>query len=260
MRILFFLILSNWLYGQVTPLPNAHAHNDYEHDRPLLDALAQGFTSVEADVHLIDGELYVYHDRPAKPDPTRTLTRLYLQPLQKLASENGGTGYPNYIGDFYLMIDFKTNAEATYVVLKAQLQPFVEMLTRTEKDVQKKGAVTIFISGNRPTEMVKAENIRLAGIDGRPGDVNQYDAAFMPVISDSFRGFLKWNGKGEIPSEELEKLQQLTAAAHAKGQKVRLWATPEDEKVWKVLQKAGVDLLNTDELERLKVFLLKQKH
>ena len=27
----------------VTPLVNAHAHNDYEHERPLLDALDQDF-------------------------------------------------------------------------------------------------------------------------------------------------------------------------------------------------------------------------
>ena len=32
------------------PLERAHAHNDYEHARPLLDALSHGFTSVEADV------------------------------------------------------------------------------------------------------------------------------------------------------------------------------------------------------------------
>ncbi|MEU9588105.1 hypothetical protein AB0D70_32420, partial [Streptomyces werraensis] len=38
------------------PLPRAHAHNDYEHDRPLLDALDHGFTSVEADIYLVDGE------------------------------------------------------------------------------------------------------------------------------------------------------------------------------------------------------------
>ena len=31
---------------QITPLPRAHAHNDYEHKRPLLDALEQGFCSV----------------------------------------------------------------------------------------------------------------------------------------------------------------------------------------------------------------------
>ena len=47
----------------VVPLLRAHAHNDYEHERPLLDALDHGFASVEADVWLVDGQLLVAHDR-----------------------------------------------------------------------------------------------------------------------------------------------------------------------------------------------------
>jgi hypothetical protein len=46
----------------VIPLVNAHAHNDYEHDRPLFDALDHGFCSVEADIHLVDGQLLVAHN------------------------------------------------------------------------------------------------------------------------------------------------------------------------------------------------------
>jgi hypothetical protein len=41
------------LKAEVTPLPNAHAHNDYHHPRPLLDALDAGFCSVEADVFVV---------------------------------------------------------------------------------------------------------------------------------------------------------------------------------------------------------------
>ena len=43
------------------PLPAAHAHNDYWHERPLHDALERGFCSVEADVFLVDGQLLVGH-------------------------------------------------------------------------------------------------------------------------------------------------------------------------------------------------------
>lgn len=60
---------------RVHPLPQAHAHNDYEHDRPLQDALSHGFSSVEADVWLVDGELLVAHDRE-DVDPSRTLESL----------------------------------------------------------------------------------------------------------------------------------------------------------------------------------------
>ena len=41
----------------VIPLSLAHAHNDYEHERPLYDAIAHGFNSVEADVFLVDDDL-----------------------------------------------------------------------------------------------------------------------------------------------------------------------------------------------------------
>ncbi|MEC4021166.1 hypothetical protein QMK28_34095, partial [Streptomyces sp. H27-D2] len=34
------------------PLRRAHAHNDFVHPRPLLDALSHGFASVEADIWL----------------------------------------------------------------------------------------------------------------------------------------------------------------------------------------------------------------
>ena len=66
----------------VAPLAQAHAHNDYEHDRPLLDALDHGFTSVEADIYLVDGALLVAHNR-RDVKPERTLEKLYLDPLQE---------------------------------------------------------------------------------------------------------------------------------------------------------------------------------
>lgn len=259
MRILFlfFITFQQTAFSQITPLPNAHAHNDYEHTRPLLDALSQGFTSVEADVYLIDGELYVSHDMPKTKDASRTLTKLYLEPLWKMCKENRKKIYPKYKDNFFLMIDIKADGEGTYAVLKEQLAPFEKMLTRYKKGRTKHGAVTIFLSGARSIEAVQKDRTRLVSIDGRLGDVGKYDANFMPVISESYWNILKWRGEGEIPAEELQKLKTLTESAHANGQKVRLWATPESEKVWETLQAAGVDLLNTDQLERLKLFLLK---
>src|SRR3954453_2046264 len=79
--------------SQVQPLERAHAHNDYEHERPLLDALDQGFTSVEADVWLVDGELYLGHDGP---DLTRTLRSSYLEPLAQRFRADGGSIYPHW--------------------------------------------------------------------------------------------------------------------------------------------------------------------
>jgi hypothetical protein len=79
--------------GPLRPLVRAHSHNDYEQKRPLLDALEQGFCSIEADVWLVDGELRVAHDLAAAR-PGRTLEKLYLDPLLARANQNGGRVFP----------------------------------------------------------------------------------------------------------------------------------------------------------------------
>src|SRR2546426_5345418 len=81
------------------PLVRAHAHNDYEHARPLLDALDHGFCSVEADVWLAPEGLLIAHDRKDFK-PRRTLEALYLDPLRDRIKANGGRGYCGGTGIF----------------------------------------------------------------------------------------------------------------------------------------------------------------
>src|SRR5688500_12101427 len=86
------LIVTSLRAAETVPLLRAHAHNDYEHVRPLFDALDHGFCSVEADVYLIDGALLVAHDRK-DVKPERTLSALYLSPLLDRVKRNGGRVY-----------------------------------------------------------------------------------------------------------------------------------------------------------------------
>jgi len=258
------LLLCLWTFGlnaQVSPLPNAHAHNDYEHERPLFDALEQGFTSVEADVHLIDGELYVSHNKPKTLHEEHTLAALYLQPLQKLLAANGGSIYPGYTEPFYLMIDIKTDAEATYAILRQQLKGYESMLRIYEQDQWlTDGPCVIFLSGNRPVEKIKREKRSLVSLDGRPEDIGKgFSASMMPVISQRYSKILQWRGKGKIPKKQWKRVKQLAKNAENEGKKLRLWASPEDPNVWETLLKAGADLINTDELEGLKLFLRTRK-
>src|SRR5438046_10430632 len=60
---------------EVVPLTRAFAHNDYQHARPLNEALECGFCAVEADIYLVDGKLLVAHDRE-KVQPDRMLESL----------------------------------------------------------------------------------------------------------------------------------------------------------------------------------------
>ncbi len=243
-------------WAQVTPLPNAHAHNDYRHERPLLDALDHGFTSVEADVLLIHGELYVGHDMPEGSHSLPTLEAAYLKPLQQRVARENGKVYSGYNGDFYLMLDFKTEAKPTYDRLKEILLPYQDMLSFTEGGTSYQGAVTVFLSGNRPIEQVQQERLQVVSIDGRPDDLEKgYSAEFMPVISQHYRAIVDWDGVEPLSRKQLKKLKVLTQTAHEEGKKVRLWATPENDLVWKTLLEAEVDLINTDKLAELQQFL-----
>lgn len=63
-----------------------------------------------------------------------------------------------------------------------------------------------------------------------------------------------------MPEAERTKLQACVAEAHAKGYRVRFRATPDEpgaarEAVWNELFDAGVDHINTDDLEALEQFL-----
>ena len=241
--------------GRATePLPSAHAHNDYWHERPLLDALDRGFTSVEADVFLVNGQLQVGHEvTELKPD--RTLESLYLEPLSRRVRKNGGHVYPN--GQrFFLLVDIKSDADATYQQLHDVLTKHADMLTRVDSGKTERGAVTVVLSGNRPVEAVSNASIRYVGLDGRLGDLSsEAPADLMPMISDSWSTHFTWRGKGPIPPTERTKLREIVRKAHAAGRVVRFWATPENEAVWRELRLAGVDLIGSDQLGRLARFL-----
>ncbi len=259
---LFGMIAIVWssfglLLGQQTqPLKNAHAHNDYEHERPLLDALSQGFTSIEVDIHLIDEELYVAHDRPLSRSPEKTLEALYLAPLKRLVEHQEGSVFPGFEQTLYLMIDIKTDAEKTFQVLYGQLSKYAKILSSGSNGHFIQGPVTIFLSGNRPIESVLRQTPRLTGIDGRPADLaTNYSAEFMPVVSDRYGKHFKWQGKGPMPKKEWEHLRALTTEAHQQGKKVRFWASPEKEVVWETLLQGGADLISTDQLKKLNAFL-----
>jgi len=125
-------------------LPNAHAHNDYLHTRPLLDALQYGFTSVEADVFPVGGDLLVAHDLIALR-PERTLEKLYLAPLAERIKQNKGHVYP-HSDRFFLLIDIKANPDAAYSNLKALLAKYSEMLTVIQNGHVRPGTITVVLT------------------------------------------------------------------------------------------------------------------
>lgn len=240
--------------SEVTPLLNAHAHNDYEHERPLFDALDQGFTSVEADIFPINGELLVGHNR-RDLKPERTLESLYLTPLAERVEKNSGHVFPQ-ASRFFLLIDFKADPTETYRLLQPLLAKHASMFTSIENGRVHPAAITVVLTGNRPKIDPNDKSIRYAGLDGHVSEIESgVPSHFMPWISDSWRSQFHWNGTGEIPPTERAKLVDIVKKAHADGRVVRFWETPENENLWRELRADGVDLLNTDQLARLAKFL-----
>ena len=241
----------------VKPLRHAHAHNDYEHERPLFDALAQGFCSVEADVFLSKDQLLVGHSLLSLK-PERTLESLYLDPLRARIKANGGRVYPDG-PTIFLLVDVKSEAHATYAALDKVLAHYAEIFSVTRDGKFEPKAVTAVVSGNRAREAMAKQTVRYAGIDGRAEDLDStVPADLMPWISDRWGKLFRWQGEGPMPANEHAKLRDFVAEAHRHGRLVRFWATPERIEVWKELRAAGVDLINTDKLAELRRFLLDQ--
>jgi hypothetical protein len=241
-------------------LERAHAHNDYEHDRPLFDALSHDFKSVEADIWLVDGELLVAHDRE-DVQPGLTLESLYLDPLRKTVKRNRGSVYEGDPDYFTLLIDIKSDAVPTYLALHKELRRYQQVFTTFRPGGVKDGAVTAIVSGNRPRDLMQGQRVRYAAYDGRLSDLGRAtDQTFVPLISDNWTNHFTWMGEGDMPGAEREKLRSIVETAHANGQRVRFWATPEQppqrEAVWQELLAAQVDYINTDHLDALQEFLL----
>ncbi|NUM53694.1 MAG: hypothetical protein HUU46_08625 [Candidatus Hydrogenedentes bacterium] len=256
-RFLIAALFSVGVAAAQTPLPNAHAHNDYEHARPLLDALDHGFCSVEADIYLVDGALLVAHDRD-DVKPERTLQALYLDPLRDRVVANNGRVFPNG-PSLRLLIDFKSEGATTYAALRDVLKKYEQMLTVFENGKIEERAVTVIISGDAPRDVLKAEPRRLAAIDGRLRDLDApIDPSLTPLISDSWAGTFKWNRDGEMPQDIRDKVKAVVNKAHAGGAVVRFWAIPHREEFWDALLDAGVDLINADDLRRLQKHLLQR--
>ena len=249
------LWLSGALNGQEPPIcRQAHAHNDYLHERPLLDAVDSGFCSVEADIYLIDGKLLVAHTQ-SELSPDRTLRSLYLDPLRVRIQKNAGKVHSD--GDpFTLLIDIKSEGKTTYRALNTLLSEYRDILSFVDSGTPHAGAVTVIVSGNRATELISAEPVRLVGIDGRLADLESDSKEhLLPLISDNWTLHFKWRGVGEFPVSERDKLKSIIDRAHVKKRRVRFWATPDNANMWAVLKDAGVDLINTDDLKGLSDFL-----
>ncbi|MDR1414920.1 MAG: alkaline phosphatase [Odoribacteraceae bacterium] len=229
---------------------NAHAHNDYMNPHPFHAAHSLGFASIEVDVILRDDQLYVAHE-PAAILPARTFARLYLLPLLEQIDLNGGAPYPDG-GSLQLLVDLKTDADATLRRLERELAPHRHHFDPAANP----NAVRVIITGNVPAPEHFDDYDAIFFFDGNPRvEYTSSQSARVPLVSLPAFYFTRWNGLGRMPERERRAMTAVVDSLHRAGKKVRFWGAADTKTLWQAYIKMGVDYINTDRPAALAAFL-----
>jgi hypothetical protein len=218
-----------------------HSHNDYEQVKPFYAAYELNFDSIEADLYLKDGELFVAHDlKNIKPE--NTFSKMYLEPLLAKIRENGGYAYPNK-KQLQILIDLKQDGKAIMAVLNEQLNPHKKALKH----------VKIVISGDMPKPDEFKNYDKMFFFDGRKNLVyHKKQWKRVGMMSVSFLEFGQfWAGKEPLSQSTFDKIKQFVTETHQKQKPVRLWATPNTILGFETLKNLNVDFIGTDDLTLL---------
>jgi alkaline phosphatase len=223
-----------------------HSHNDYVQARPFWEAYESGAKSIEADVYLIDGKLYVAHEKN-EINPERTLEKLYLEPLNKVVKARKRQ-------ELQILIDLKTNAEPTLRAVEEAISKYPKLANAHSK----KKYIKFVISGNRPpiSEYTKYPNYIFFDHQSLK-DLSKGDKSKIALVSFSFGSYSKWKGDKPMTDEEKLKLKTIIDSVHTYGYPIRFWATPDTPLAWKTLFDLTVDFINTDQPKACKSFINK---
>ncbi|THZ60082.1 hypothetical protein D6C86_05303 [Aureobasidium pullulans] len=248
----------------VLPVP-CHSHNDYWRRTPLYAAIASGCISVEADVWLLEDDLFVGHDAGSLIK-NATLKSMYLEPLEKMLrtantnSQIGNVSTDSNQGIFsmepeqtlVLLVDLKTSGAETFVKLREQLETLrnAGWLTHWNGTHRSERPITVVVSGNAPFDMITAndtiffdapltalasEEDRVEFDDVSPtlafeGDARLLRYKYNP--SNSWYASSNIKAAGSISSffsitdPQIENLARHVRLAEMRGLKSRYWGTP----------------------------------
>jgi alkaline phosphatase len=259
-QLVFYVALLGWscsIFGQNTGAnPLIHSHNDYLNEVPFYEAFINGASSIEMDIHYYKDELYVAHDFDEIID-TYTFEELYIKPLQMLVHRGVFPEKGNKNPLIYLF-DIKSNNSITCLKkLESICSKYPEIFGSNSKP----SLVNFIISGNRPSPKDFGLFSSFILFDGRP-HVNYSSAELKKVglISENFRKFSRWNGKGRLIKEDLDTIEQIISKVHALGKPIRFWATPDSKSSWDALAQLKVDFVNTDNTKALSEFYKKREN
>ena len=226
---------------------NAHSHNDYEQKVPFWLAYNEGFGSIEADIFLRQDSLVVAHSEKELA-LQRTLQAYYLDPLAACVRKNGGQPFANAAASLQVLIDIKTDSIHTLARLVEVLGKYPELTGNP--------SIKFVITGNRPASSLWSGYPSWIWFDGVLSE--QYGRAALDkvvMLSDDFKSYSKWNGKGIIPENEWTLLQAAIKKAHGWKKTVRFWDAPDFINAWYQFMHLQVDYINTDHIAALSGFL-----
>ena len=244
---LFLLFLATPSLAQPFSSSSIFAHNDYVQPNPFFSSYDNQVGYIEADVFLINNELFVAHTQKEIKEG-KTLSALYLDPLQKKIIGNKGRAYSDSTLTLTLMIDLKSEGVAAVANLVVQLNGYPELITCQ--------SLKIMISGNVPDPSLWKNIPSIIYMDGRPGiayTLEQLER--IGLISTNFNNHARWNGSGELPPGSKAKIETLIREVQAKGKKLRFWAAPDFENGWETLMSLKVDVIGTDAVDQLTDFI-----
>jgi len=211
----------------------AHSHNDYEQKVPFWYALGADARSIEADVYLVDNELYVSHEQK-DIQKQKTFDNLYLKSIEKALELGIIKDQP-----IQILIDLKTEGESTLKKIVSEISKYPEI--KASKNV------SFVISGNQPSpekflaypDFIKFDYQSLQNLTPQQwGKVG--------LVSLNFKDYSVWNGKGGLTVEDLPKVTEVIKKAKSFNKPFRFWAIPDGKTSWEFFAHAGVDFINTD--------------
>ena len=214
-----------------------HSHNDYLRKEPFYEAFKAGCASIEADIFLKEGNLYVAHEEKSIQS-NLTFATLYLEPLSKIYRQKR---FKN--SNIQLLIDLKTAAEPTLKALVSEIEKYPELFENKRSRMK----ISFVISGNRPKPSeykvfpayIKFDCQELESLD-------QLDKDRVALVSFSFQKFSKWYGSGNLSEEDRSKISAVVNKVHSIHKRIRFWGTPDTEKAWQIFSELGIDYINTD--------------
>ncbi len=247
----FLLTLMLALAGYAQPVVyttgNGHAHNDYEHNIPLLQAYQQGFGSIEADLLLINDSLFVAHDT-AHISRSQLFAQTYLQPLAALITANKGYAYADTGKKLILLIDLKTPAIPTLNAVVKAIAAY-PILTKAIN-------IRFVITGNQPPESTFANYPGYIYFDGDiSNETHTANTERIALFSANFKQYSKWNNNGPIPAGEQQKIKAAIDKIHGLHKPIRFWGSPDTVNAWSVFVAWGIDYINTDKVAAFAQFI-----